>query len=234
MPATTEKLKYAIPFDKEYAIIHGHRVAFAYIGYDHQPENPLEDCDAMGSIQSFCRRHANFMDPAGIVERDGTISSKEHRDGVVLSYFEHGQCQWFVRNTDSSLSTSPDFRWDGVTVAGLWMPDKCLLEELGKKRGQRRRDQLVEWAKQACEAYTKYCNGEIYEYRVRAYELRRDTSGNVWDTPSDYRRSEEVFEDATCGYDDVDYLVKECMANSIKHALQLEEVPELEISYHRR
>ena len=93
-------------------------------------------------------------------------------DNVALSYFEHSLCKWGV---DGSMGDMPDFGSDGVSVAGYWEPDEYLLKQLTDEgldapdKERERRARLEEWAKQACEVYTAWCNGEVYNYTIEMY-----------------------------------------------------------------
>ena len=234
MTAAVEQLKIEIPFNKEHTVIQGGRIAFLWVGHDEHASNPLTDCDAMGSIWSFGRRHSNFKNPDEIFKDPSAPTEspflRDYRDSVLLSYFEHGNCIWGVRGT---LSDTPDFRWDGVSIAGIWTPDECLRKELKTVKPQDRYAKLREWASQACEAYTAWCNGEVYAYGVRGYELRKDQDGTPWEESTDYRRSEALVEESCCGFvghSSMKYMLGDCMAPIVKDALLLEEAPELSVT----
>jgi len=92
------------------------RMVIGYLMNDGDCANPLEDCDGVGKIHSFSRRHDNSVNPS---EAESLLD--EHKTmAVMLSYFEHGLCRWGVAGT---LSGMPDFQWDGVKYAGIWVPD---------------------------------------------------------------------------------------------------------------
>jgi len=175
----------------EHEIVNGH-IIFKKIVHDECPGNPLEDCDAMGSIFSFSNRHVNSIKQ----EQAEAYLEEYGEDAVFLSYFEHGLCRWGVKGT---MSNMPDFRWDGVGTAGLWIPDKCLLEEAKNMKGQERREKMEEWAGQACEVYTQWCNGEVYGVVVTAYEARY-RGGNLLDDANDYRFDTPVYDESCWGY----------------------------------
>jgi len=96
----------------------GDRIVFVTIAHDDSPMHPLDDCDGMGHIYSLSRKHESY-NYAGVHE-----ALNSNPDVVPLSYFEHGNCIWDVRG--SSMSNWPDFNWDGVDFAGVWIPDKAL------------------------------------------------------------------------------------------------------------
>lgn len=124
---------------------------------DGDTPNPLEDWSEMGTIHSLNRRHGNF-DPAGV---EGAIA--HNPDAVPLAYFEHGLCRWSVAG---ELPPGCQCPFDSVAFAGVWLPDAETLESAQKYGGRTRRHFMRKRARQACEAYTQWCNGEIYGYEV--------------------------------------------------------------------
>lgn len=103
--------------DIEHRKLDDGRMVIGYLMHDDDCSNPLEDCDAMGSIHSFGRHHKRTKGP------DEFNSNIPYH--IPLSYFEHGQCRWGVAG---SMSSMPDFQWDGTLFAGFWEADKeCIL-----------------------------------------------------------------------------------------------------------
>jgi hypothetical protein len=123
---------------------------------DTDASNPLEDWDEMGTILSLNRRHGNF-DPDGIEE------AINDPDAVPLSYFEHGLCLWSVAGELPSGARCP---FDSVSFAGLWLPDVQTLASARNYGGRTRRHFMRKRARQACDAYTGWCNGDIYGYEI--------------------------------------------------------------------
>lgn len=195
-----------IPYDEK-EVINGH-IIFKQIVQDETPENPLVDCDAMGSIFSFGNRHGNFITREQFEE----YTEQYGVDLVLLSYFEHGSCIWGVQGT---LSNTPDFRWDGVDAAGIWIPDKCLLDEAKNMKGKERREKMELWAEQACTVYTQWCNGEVYGVCVKAYKAKyHDESGELYDDENDYRFEEEVYDNCCFGHFGYQY-AEEALAEAL-------------------
>ena len=124
---------------------------------DEDAGNPLEEWGEMGSILSLNRRHANF-DPGGIEQAVGS-----NPDAVPLSYYEHGRCLWCVAGELPAAAACP---WDSVRMAGLWLPDAGTLATAANYGGRTRQLFMRKRARQACDAYTLWCNGEIYGYEI--------------------------------------------------------------------
>jgi hypothetical protein len=205
------------------ATVIGNRIVFVEISHWEGASNPLTDSDANGTIHSLNRHHMNSV--KNQEEFDALIQNENH---VKLGYHEHGNCLWFVSDRltvvegghtglllrDKGRATVvPDMQWDTVQFAGIWIPDDCLLDELKDVKDADRRAKLLEWAGQACELYTKWCNGETYEYSLKVYKVRRDGK-NVYDNEDDYRFEDPIAEDNCCGYYGWDDVV-ECTTEAI-------------------
>jgi hypothetical protein len=124
---------------------------------DTDTPNPLEDWSEMGTILSLNRRHRNF-DPAGIEE-----ATQHNPDAVPLSYFAHGLCLWALVG---ELPVGARCPWDSVSFAGVWLPDEETLSSASNYGGRTRKHFMRKRARQACDAYTQWCNGEVYGYEI--------------------------------------------------------------------
>jgi hypothetical protein len=134
----------------------GHRYRITVYA-DPDAPNPLKDWSEMGTILSLNRRHVNF-DPAGV---ESAIA--DDPDAVSLSYFEHGLCLWSVAGELPSGARCP---WDSVAFAGVWLPDAQTRESARNYGGRTRRHFMRKRARQACDVYTQWCNGEVYGYGI--------------------------------------------------------------------
>jgi hypothetical protein len=178
-------------------------IVFMTMDHDDFASNPLEDCDAMGRIYSFSRRHGNFLelDAHATGDKDEAVRELADKFGdfVILGYFEHGLCDWHLSG-HKPAGTAYDYQWDGCSFAGVWVPDKYLVEEAEGLVGDERTEKMREWAAQACEVYTQYCNGFVYTYSLAAYKVRRSDDGDVYDDVDDYRFTDAEFEDSCYGF----------------------------------
>lgn len=133
------------------------------IHYDEDAPNPLEDYDSEGKIYSFSTRHRYHINP------DEVTGLENSKYAVPLSYFEHGQCLWDVQH-GGRISNCPDMRRDGVSYAGVWVPDQGCLDNMSIKPKtpltKKVWKKLEEYAAGVCKSYTSYCNGECYGYVV--------------------------------------------------------------------
>jgi hypothetical protein len=129
-------------------------------------ENPCEE-DSW-EVVSFGNRHYNFRRPEDVGVRGmdaygqlqfiiGMQRKIERNTAFVLSYYEHGQCSWFLKGHGLP---GTDCVWDGVKNAGLliWRGNA---NDIGKTPEDRER-----FAMHFIEIYTHWCNGEVYGYRI--------------------------------------------------------------------
>lgn len=136
---------------------HDGQVYRIHVYADPDVPNPLEDWDEMGTILSLSRRHRN-CDPA-VVE-----DAIEHNpDAVPLSYYEHGLCLWAVRG---ELPLGARCPWDSRPFAGVWLPDTLTLTAARNYGGRTRWHFMRKRARQACDVYTQWCNGDVYGYAI--------------------------------------------------------------------
>jgi hypothetical protein len=175
---------------------HGDIILFWRLEHDPDGEDPVHDSDAMGEIWTLKRHHHRF-------DEEKVLEALHHNpDAVQLSYDEHGLCSWHVATAHPVPGV--EYVWDGRRVAGVWLPDKSLLEEAEGLDAEARRAKMVEWAGQACEAYTQWCNGECFVYHVVTYRVRED-NGNLYNRRGDYRFQTPLAEDSLAGLIGVEY-----------------------------
>lgn len=124
---------------------------------DGDAPNPLDDWGEMGTILSLNRRHRNFH-PSRV-----EFEIENNPDAVPLSYFEHGLCRWAVAG---ELPAECRCRFDSVVFAGVWLPDAATLASARNYGGFTRRMFMRKRARQACDAYTQWSNGEVYGYQI--------------------------------------------------------------------
>jgi hypothetical protein len=56
--------------------------------------------------------------------------------------------------------------WDSVAFAGVWLPDAGTLASACNFGGSTRRHFMRKRARQACDAHTQWCNGEVYGFEA--------------------------------------------------------------------
>lgn len=180
-------------------------IVFVELSHFELCEDPHNWWD-MGTIHSFSTRHCNFLkldahQSGNKVEAEAECRKRYGKDIVVLGYFDHGGSIWHV-SKHKPVGTEGDYQWDGVSFAGIWVPPKHMVHSASAKRlkGDKRVEFMEQRAAAACETYTYWCNGEVYEYIVRAFNVRKTSDGVTFDNFDDYRYDESLVDDSSCGY----------------------------------
>ena len=212
-----ERISLNIPddIDQDAATYCNGRISFLRIVHDDSPSNPMTEWDGQGEIFSLNSRHIN-----GDAERVRE-EIENNSDAVPLSYYEHGNCIWGVAG---ELNKVPgvEFQWDGVRFAGVWIPDKLALENIGNVQGEERRAKLREYAAGICEVYSQWCNGEVYGYQLETFALELDDDGDPIEEREEYCAKHDRIEDDSCyGFYGSEYVKEEALA-ALTSALELD------------
>ncbi len=131
--------------------------------YDQGVEDPLEHGD--WRTVSFSTRIGNYEDPdkylnpslgfdTATAKTLGYRRKMEVGTMFILSCYQHGAVQWGLKGETHQC------RWDNANIAGL------LIYEGDTKdlpKGYEAREKM---ARSIIEAYTQWCNGEVYGYRL--------------------------------------------------------------------
>jgi len=93
-------------------------------------------------------------------------------DAVFLNIYEHGGKMYEVPGTlDYRVDAMFDWSWG----AAVWVPDKVLrVDEANGLTGKKRREKIVEWAKQAVKVYNEYMNGSVYGVVIQEHDFNGD------------------------------------------------------------
>ena len=135
---------------------------------DEDSEDPHGD-DGQWTLYGFNpnKLHYAHPDDHGIT-REGTSDDEEIQkkldEGLafIVSYYEHGDCVWFVKGQGAPGSDCP---WDGVTVAGvlIWEHDA---DDMGAKTYEERGKDAAAFLA----IYTNWCNGHVYGFMLESPE----------------------------------------------------------------
>jgi len=123
------------------------------IWHDQDAPNPMDN-DGSWKLYSFSTRHVNFKHPD---EFRGIGFTRKLQVGTafLLSYYEHGNCVWSLRNE------GPQCQWDSVRTAGI-----LVWEESPSNMGAKTLEERAKDARAFLKDYTAYCNGECYGYTI--------------------------------------------------------------------
>jgi hypothetical protein len=161
-----------------------------YLSYDNDPENPFENSEGNGDffhwkdygreqLEKYCELLGYDIDTR---EKIG----KDNPDAVRIDKYEHSGIAYSV------FGEGRQCRWDTSSTWAVWYPDNVLLEELKGLKGNARRKKCIEYARQACELFNEWCNGEVYCIVKETFDQNK----------------QEIDYDIVCGFFGRDYAKK--------------------------
>lgn len=88
------------------------------------------------------------------------------KDAIVLDCYSHGSEWWSIAGKGEQCP------WDTANGAGVWVPDKCLREQLDndEQKGKDRRKQAELYAEQLLELHNDIINGAVYGCIVQVHD----------------------------------------------------------------
>jgi len=143
-----------------------------YLIYDEYSDNPFDNQDGMGNfyhwkdygreqLEKYCELLGYDIDTK---EKIG----KENPDAVRIDKYEHSGISYSIAGEGIQC------RWDTSSTWAVWYPDNCLLEELKGLKGSARRNKCIEYAKQACELFNQWANGECYSIVKETFNQEKE------------------------------------------------------------
>lgn len=112
-------------------------------------------------------------------------------DAIMLDLYEHSGCIWSIAGTGMNC------RFDTSRHESLWVPDKCLLEEVADKSPEDRAKYLYETCQQALEMYNAWSSGSVYEVVVQVHDFDgTQLSCDYVDYCYGYEQAEKSLEEA--------------------------------------
>ena len=131
-----------------------------YLTYDKYPDNPFENSDANGNFfhwKDYGReQELKYCEALGYDIDTKEKIGKANPDAVCIDKYEHSGISYSVAGEGTQC------RWDTSKSWAVWLPDDCLLDELKGLKGAKRRVKCIEYARQACELFNQWANGEVY------------------------------------------------------------------------
>lgn len=180
------------------------------VNYEQDVPNPNDDGD--WKLVSFNSRHVNFEHPDNYFEggkpRRGLANKLRAGTAFLLSYFEHGQCQWSLQGT------GPQCNWDTVQLAGL-----LLWTQPVKNLGPRTYESRSKNAESYLQRYTAWCNGEVYQYMVRD-----DEESNSGEGCGGFFDAESLVDSIATDVDGMDVVFRGQLAEMVSGSADFNEV----------
>ena len=131
-----------------------------YLTPDKYPENPFENDEGLGNFYHWNNDREEFLKYCEALGYDHNTTEKigkENPDVVKIDKYEHSQVYYSVEGEGYNC------QWDTSHSWAVWLPNNCLLEDLKRfKTKASRRKRCIELARQACEIFNQWANGEVY------------------------------------------------------------------------
>jgi len=143
-----------------------------YLVQDEDVQNPLENDEGLGDIYHWKdmgrEELKKYCEALGYDIETHEEIHKPNPDAVKIDKYEHGNIFYSVEGEGTQC------RWDTSHGWAVWLPNKVLLEELKKYKGQARRKKCIEFARQACEAINQWQNGDVYCIVKETYNAEKE------------------------------------------------------------
>jgi len=169
---------------------------------DENCNNPFDDMDGMGNFSCWNNsreEESKYCELLGFDIDTHERVGKPHNLAVEIDKYEHSGISYSVRGEGMNC------RWDTSKGWAVWFPDKCALEDImTRKTKKAQRNRAVVMARQACELFNQWANGDVWYYNIE------DTDGENLDSCGGFYGMEAVKEEVNS---QIDYLVKERQAN---------------------
>ena len=143
-----------------------------YLTPDNDPIDPFENSEGNGNfyhwkemgreeLEKYCELLGYDIDTREKIREDD-------KDAVRIDKYEHSGISYSVAGEGSQC------RWDTSSAWAVWYPDNVLLDELKKLKGQARREKCIEYARQCCELFNQWNNGEVYCIVKETYDHNKE------------------------------------------------------------
>ena len=177
---TTEFGEFEIPFmqpecSENSPIIRKTDTGFiiGIIYHDYYGPDIFKDWNGNGEILSFHRHagaemHQRAYSAMGTYADNGEPATPYHR---VLSCYQHGCEVWSLKGQGEQC------HFDTAQVAGVWIPDKCAIENIDaitERDGKDKNEVIDTYVKRILDTYNKVLAGEVYGICFAHYDLDRN------------------------------------------------------------
>ena len=146
-----------------------------YLAYDLSPENPFDSKYQEGNGIFYHWKDMGreellkYCELLGYDPETKEKISKENPDTVRIDKYEHSGISYSVEGEGRNC------RWDTSHSWAVWYPDNVLLEDLKRfKTKQARRKRCIELARQACELFNQWANGEVYGIVKETFDKNKE------------------------------------------------------------
>lgn len=143
-----------------------------YLIYDESADNPFDMDEGLGDFyhwKDYGREQLEkYCEALGYDIDTREQTGKENPDAVRIDKYEHSGISYSIHGEGIQC------RWDTSSTWAVWLPNKCLLEELKDYKGKKRREKCIEYARQACETFNQWANGDVYCIVKEVYDKNKE------------------------------------------------------------
>ena len=148
-----------------------------YLTYDTYSINPFEESDGNGNfyhwkdygkeqVEKYCELLGYDSETKEKIKPDNPLA-------VRIDKYEHSGIYYSVKGEGTQ------YRWDTSHTWAIWFPDDCLLKELNAVKNKiAKRKKAVGYAKEACELFNNYVNGNVYMIVKETFDKNKERIDN--------------------------------------------------------
>jgi len=142
-----------------------------YLTPDNDPQNPFENGEGNGNFFHWKDRGREellkYCEALGYDPETREKIGKGNPDAVKIDKYEHSSVSYSISGEGRQC------QWDTSSAWAVWLPDNCLLDELKKLKGNVRHKKCIEYARQACELFNQWANGDVYCIVKETYDKKK-------------------------------------------------------------
>ena len=143
-----------------------------YLTCDIDPIDPFENSEGNGifyhwkdygkeQLEKYCELLGYDPDTREKIKEDNLLA-------VRIDKYEHSQVYYSIAGEGTQC------RWDTSHNWAVWYPDNVLLEELKRLKGNARRKKCIEYARECCELFNQWNNGDVYCIVKETYNRNKE------------------------------------------------------------
>ena len=145
-----------------------------YLTYDCYADNPFDNQDGMGNFYHWKDKGRDelekYCEYLGYDIGTRVKIGKENPLAVKIDKYEHGGISYSIAGQGMQCQFDTSSAW------AVWFPDKCALDEIMTyKTKETQRKRALEIAKEACELFNNWANGECFCIVKETFDLNKES-----------------------------------------------------------
>lgn len=131
-----------------------------YLTYNEYSENPFENWEGIGNFYHWNNGKEEYLKYCKALGYNPNTREKEEKENlyaVEIDKYEHGNIYYSVKGEGYQC------KWDTSRGWAVWLPDEECIKDIERfKTEKTRRKRAVGLARQACEIFNQWANGQVY------------------------------------------------------------------------